>query len=443
MLPLLKMPSYSINNYYKIKLEIELSSERFQNRETLNLYLDNLIFDGTRKCSAAIKHTDDLEKIIADFTNQTRIYSSDVELIIERHDLNELVENKYLNHTKYANNSTDEYELVNATTAIFYENNTTSWINSTESSVTNSFTEILNAYFTINSTFNEVTNSTDYNYISKFDMNTNNHENEKTTIYNKLEIETSTDFNNQTVNETLIEYETLTSKSITNNSDIYNSTELSTQNIKVQSTHMHLNISTSVLEYILSTKVTKYLDDATKYQSEQNSNFSDEFASTHVVINQQTSLYATLADLIKTNLTTSKNNYTFDSVINAPIPLTIYDIISFSNANFFILFILFSMSFVILVILLFKVAVIQFRYETFGSETSQNKDIEYLSNSNETIVTGIKYFSEESLIVDYNRNELFRAFRQFRLDSDGNAIFKNSIGVFNLTDDEGTENTYL
>ena len=147
----------------------------------------------------------------------------------------------------------------------------------------------------------------------------------------------------------------------------------------------------------------------------------------------QISLPKNLNRTISTNLA----NSTFQLRIVSPTPLTIYDVINFSNANFFILFFLFSLSFLILITLLIKVSIIQCRYDTVELE-NKTKDIDYLSDSNESIITGIRYFSEESLIIDYNRNELFRAFRLFKISGD----FKKSIRVFNL-EDETIENTYL
>jgi uncharacterized membrane protein len=110
------------------------------------------------------------------------------------------------------------------------------------------------------------------------------------------------------------------------------------------------------------------------------------------------------------------NDYLFKSntSLKMPKPSTVYDIFNLSNVNLIILLALISLSFLIMLILLFKATLIQLiTYDEL--ENADEKGIDYLAQSNETIMTGVRYFSDESLLIDYNRNELYKAFKIFKL----------------------------
>jgi len=126
-------------------------------------------------------------------------------------------------------------------------------------------------------------------------------------------------------------------------------------------------------------------------------------------------------------------NLTVHSSLVAPLPSTIFDLINFSNLHFLILIILISVSFLLLIILLVKVTLIQWNYNSFAPfERQTDDDLDYLSqtNTNDTVITGIRYFTdEESFLIDFNRNELIRAFRMLRMSTNR---LRKSIRILNL-----------
>jgi len=141
--------------------------------------------------------------------------------------------------------------------------------------------------------------------------------------------------------------------------------------------------------------------------------------------------------LTNVKLSTEIKLFKSNTSLRMPKPSTIYDIFNLSNVNLIILLALISLSFLIMLILLFKATLIQLiKYDEL--ENADEKGIDYLAQSNETIMTGVRYFSDESLLIDYNRNELYKAFKLFKLttskknetnNSDKN---KNNIETLNL-----------
>ena len=110
----------------------------------------------------------------------------------------------------------------------------------------------------------------------------------------------------------------------------------------------------------------------------------------------------------------TKKLFKSNKSLQMPKPSTVYDIFNLSNVNLIILLALISLSFLIMLILLFKATLIQLiKYDEL--ENADEKGIDYLAQSNETIMTGVRYFSDESLLIDYNRNELYKAFKLFKL----------------------------
>ncbi len=57
------------------------SSSHYQQDSYAKIYLDNLLFDGFQQCSHLEQDTNDLQTLIVDFANETRFYSSDVDLV--------------------------------------------------------------------------------------------------------------------------------------------------------------------------------------------------------------------------------------------------------------------------------------------------------------------------------------------------------------------------
>lgn len=433
--------------------------------------MDNLIFDGHNKCSS-MKDSKNLEKVIADFTNQTRFFTSDVEVVDlfqKNVNTNQPSPQSDIAYSSLVNVSTGE-PMLNFTefniitvekfvneTQNTQENLTITYL-TTEISNTTSFWFRENLTESSLETFTEPSQSNENITLSNFIFLRAGLDN-KTTEFPSFETEntSSTDLTSEDASTTGLtsELNTILTTNISNDVTSNQSTKQSlTQNTESTDTIT----STSGLSETTNQPTSQdSLTDITGKMLLKNRNFFSTLSGTDKAsifstydtttesfevqttkmnaknFYTQISLPKNLNRTISTNLA----NSTFQLRIVSPTPLTIYDVINFSNANFFILFFLFSLSFLILITLLIKVSIIQCRYDTVELE-NKTKDIDYLSDSNESIITGIRYFSEESLIIDYNRNELFRAFRLFKISGD----FKKSIRVFNL-EDETIENTYL
>lgn len=189
------------------------------------------------------------------------------------------------------------------------------------------------------------------------------------------------------------------------------------------------SLNSSFLNHFISqldtVNITDHEDsDETKRQENETKRFKSEVKTVNNIQNYET--IKPISPLTKIDstvkLTTSTLVYLPSPVqpTATVFPTTIYDLISFSNIHFIFIIILMSVSFLILIVLLVKVTLIQWNFTSFVPFERQTDDIDYLSqtNNNETVMTGIRYFSdEESFLINYNRNELIRAFQMFRMST--------------------------